>query len=216
MSSREEILARVRKNQPAPLPLPAVPMFDRDLASLPATFKANLARMGGLYVDAPVDANLDALIRARFPDAKVICSATPEVAGNRPIDGVREPGELDDVDVGVVRAGFGVAETGSVFLTEAQFKVNALGFLSQHLVVLLDTKDIVPNLHHAYQHRDFFEAKYAVFMTGPSATADIEGVLIRGAQGIRSLTVIAHRRSLQSCSNTSQYRPTDPGSATEG
>ena len=27
-------------------------------------------------------------------------------------------------------------------------------------------------------------------MTGPSATADIEGVLIRGAQGIRSLTVI--------------------------
>jgi L-lactate dehydrogenase complex protein LldG len=27
-------------------------------------------------------------------------------------------------------------------------------------------------------------------MTGPSATADIEGVLIRGAQGIRSLTVV--------------------------
>ena len=27
-------------------------------------------------------------------------------------------------------------------------------------------------------------------MTGPSATADIEGVLIRGAQGVRTLTVI--------------------------
>jgi L-lactate dehydrogenase complex protein LldG len=27
-------------------------------------------------------------------------------------------------------------------------------------------------------------------MTGPSATADIEGVLIHGAQGIRSLTVV--------------------------
>jgi hypothetical protein len=89
-----------------------------------------------------------------------------------------------------VRAGFGVAETGSVFLTEDHFKVNALGFLSQHLVVLLDPRDLVPNLHHAYQHRGFFEARYAVLMTGPSATADIEGVLIRGAQGIRSLTVI--------------------------
>jgi len=32
-------------------------------------------------------------------------------------------------------------------------------------------------------------------MTGPSATADIEGVLIRGAQGIRSLTVIPRNRS---------------------
>jgi L-lactate dehydrogenase complex protein LldG len=27
-------------------------------------------------------------------------------------------------------------------------------------------------------------------MTGPSATADIEGVLIHGAQGIRSLTLV--------------------------
>jgi L-lactate dehydrogenase complex protein LldG len=27
-------------------------------------------------------------------------------------------------------------------------------------------------------------------MTGPSATADIEGVLIHGAQGVRSLTVV--------------------------
>jgi L-lactate dehydrogenase complex protein LldG len=28
-------------------------------------------------------------------------------------------------------------------------------------------------------------------MTGPSATADIEGILVKGAQGIRSLTVVA-------------------------
>ena len=28
MSSRDDILARVRKNQPAPQPLPAVPTFD--------------------------------------------------------------------------------------------------------------------------------------------------------------------------------------------
>ena len=55
-------------------------------------------------------------------------------------------------------------------------------------MVLLDPEAIVPNLHHAYRHRGFFEARYAVLMTGPSATADIEGVLIRGAQGIRSLT----------------------------
>jgi hypothetical protein len=63
--------------------------------------------------------------------------------------------------------------------------------------VLLDPGAIVANMHRAIQHRGFFEAKYAVFMTGPSATADIEGVLIHGAQGIRTMTVIrclrAHR-----------------------
>jgi L-lactate dehydrogenase complex protein LldG len=94
------------------------------------------------------------------------------------------------VDLGVVRARFGVAETGSVWLSEAEFKVNALGFLSQHLLVLLDLRKLVPNLHHAYRDSGFHEARYAVLMTGPSATADIEGILVRGAQGIRSLTVV--------------------------
>ena len=61
-------------------------------------------------------------------------------------------------------------------------------------MVLLDTRDIVPDLHHAYRHRGFFDARYAVRVTGPSTTADIEGVLIRGAQGIRSLTVIPRGR----------------------
>ena len=103
---------------------------------------------------------------------------------------MRHPAELEDVDVGVVRAVFGVAETGSVWLSEREFGVNVLGFLSQHLVVLLDPSSIVPDLHHAYRHPGFFEARYAVFMTGPSATADIEGVLVRGAQGIRTLTVV--------------------------
>lgn len=54
---------------------------------------------------------------------------------------------LDDVDVVVVRAVFGVAETGSGWLTENEFKVNALGFLAQHLVVLLDSAELVGNLH---------------------------------------------------------------------
>jgi len=190
MSSRDDILMRVRKNQPTGRPLPEVPTFDAAAGPLFEPFKAAFARMGGKLADAPADGNLNALIRSLFPDAKVICSATPEVAGNRPLDRVQAPAELNDVDVGVVRALFGVAETGSVWLDEKQFKVNALGFLSQHLVVLLDPAQIVRNLHNAYRERACFDAGYGVFMTGPSATADIEGILIHGAQGIRSLTIV--------------------------
>jgi len=146
--------------------------------------------MGGVVAEPAAGDTLERWIRARFPDAAVICSATPQVQGNRRLDAVRDPRELADVDVGVVRAAFGVAETGSVWLSEREFVVNALGFLSQHLVVLLDPKAIVAGLHDAYRTAGFREARYAVFMTGPSATADIEGILIRGAQGIRSLTVV--------------------------
>jgi len=45
-------------------------------------------------------------------------------------------------------------------------------------------------LQQVYRRDDFKAARYAVLVTGPSATADIEGVLIRGAQGVRSLTVV--------------------------
>jgi L-lactate dehydrogenase complex protein LldG len=191
MSSRELILGRVRRNQPAWRALPAIPSFDRPLADPLAAFGAALARMGGTLVEAPPPDQLDAFIRARFAKARVICSAAWEVEGTRRIEAVRHPAELEDVDVAVVRAVFGVAETGSVWLSESEFGVNALGFLAQHLVVLLDPLAIVADLHHAYRHPGFRTARYAALMTGPSATADIEGVLIRGAQGIRTLTVIA-------------------------
>lgn len=190
MSSRDHILQRVRLNQPAPTELPLVPSFDRPLPDPFAAFTAALARMGGVVSEPPDEGSLTLFIRKRFPQARVICSATPEVQGTRDLALVGEPGELEDVDVGVVRGAFGVAETGSVWLSEREYRVNALGFLSQHLVVLLDPRAILPDLHHAYRERGFHEARYAVLMTGPSATADIEGVLIRGAQGIRSFTVI--------------------------
>jgi L-lactate dehydrogenase complex protein LldG len=91
-----------------------------------------------------------------------------------------------------VRAVLGVAESGSVLFTEAELKVSTLAYLAQHLVVLLDESAIVSGLQDAYTHPAFRTAHYAVFHTGPSATADIEGVLIHGAQGVRSLTVIVN------------------------
>jgi L-lactate dehydrogenase complex protein LldG len=190
MSSREDILARVRRNQPQPVPLPGIPGFDTHAPSFFDAFKAALLRMGGKLVDPPSDRDLGGLVRRLYPEAKVICSATPEVRGNRPVGGIGRPAELADVDVGVVRAAFGVAETGSLWLSERELGINALGFLAQHLVVLLDPSRIVGNLHDAYREAAWYSAGYGVFMTGPSATADIEGILIHGAQGIRTLTVV--------------------------
>ena len=193
MNSRDDILSRIRANQPAPMPAPEVPDFARaGEAQLLERFKAGVLRMGGKVVEA--GGALEELLRELHPKARVVASATSEVAGNRKLDARTDPASLEDVDVGIVRARFGVAETGFVWITDADFKVSALGFLSQHLVVLLDPAAIVPDMHHAYGRRAEFDAGYGVFMTGPSATADIEGVLIHGAQGIRSLAVVFRPR----------------------
>ena len=79
MSSRELILARVRRNQPAWRELPQLPRFARPLADPLAAFAAALQRMGGTLADAPAGVSIDEFLRARFPDATVICSAVPEV-----------------------------------------------------------------------------------------------------------------------------------------
>jgi L-lactate dehydrogenase complex protein LldG len=192
MSSRDEILGAVRANLPKlDRPLPRVPMFDAAApVSLLAAFREALQDMGGDFLDAPAGEDPLQPIRQRLAEATVVCSATPEVQGNRPLSSGHVPQDLADVDIGVVRAAFAVAETGSICLTDANLGVNALGYLPQHLIVLLDPADVVVNLHHAYRRPELRQGHYAVFHTGPSATADIEGVLIHGAQGVRSLTVV--------------------------
>jgi L-lactate dehydrogenase complex protein LldG len=191
MSSREAILAAVRSNQPAPgIALPQVPNFAKASHSLLDDFCDALSRMGGKFTEPQTGTAFDDLIGSLFAQAKVICSATPEVAGTRSLSASTDPADLADVDLAIVRAAFGIAETGSIWLSEQELQVNALAYLAQHLVVLLDPRAIVGNLHDAYRDPRFRTARYAVLVTGPSATADIEGVLIHGAQGVRSLTVV--------------------------
>ena len=192
MSSRDDILASVRTNLPrVDRPLPTVPMFDGSPpASLLSAFKDNLHRMGGVFLDPPAAGDPLTPVRAKIADANIVCSTVPEIAGNRDIANIGKPQDLADVDFAIVRASFGVAETGSVLLNDADLHVNAVAYLAQHLIVLLDPADIVGNLHHAYHRPEFRERHYASFHTGPSATADIEGVLIHGAQGVRSLSVL--------------------------
>ena len=191
MTSRDAILAAVRANEPRPVPaLPDVPRFESTTRSLLDDFREALLRMGGKFAPKDGGGDLDEFIRSLFPQARVICSATAEVKGTRALARSTNPTDLADVDVGIVRAAFGVAETGSIWLSEAELQVNALAYLAQHFVVLLDPSDILGNLHDAYRDPRFKTARYAVLVTGPSATADIEGVLIHGAQGVRSLTVV--------------------------
>jgi len=191
MSSRDQILGRIRNNRPRlNRPLPEVPLFDSTEISLFETFRQNLERMGGLFLSPPTCGDALTPVQAKIATAKVVCSTVPEIAGNRNIADIRRPQDLADVDFAIVRASFAVAETGSVLLSDANLEVNSVAYLAQHLIVLLDPADIVINLHHAYRRQEFRDRHYASFHTGPSATADIEGVLIHGAQGVRSLSVL--------------------------
>jgi L-lactate dehydrogenase complex protein LldG len=215
MTPRDLILAAIRRNLPRPaVRLPEVPGTDRkgiktglgykehfhnlpEVSGFPEEgepilpyFRNQLEAMGGRSFEIADGAAARTKVADLFPGAKVVCSAVPEVPGTRRIESVRDPHDLNDVDVGVVRSPLGVAEAGAIWLSQGELIVNALGVLSQHLVVLLDPAAIVDTMHDAYGRLDLAASPYGVFLAGPSATGDIEGVIIHGAQGARSLTVL--------------------------
>src|SRR5271166_1936190 len=106
MSSRETILAAVRKNLPRPaVPLPEVPGTDRkgiktgfgykehfnNLPEVPGFpdegesilpfFRQQLEAMGGRSFEVRDGQAAKAKVAELFPAAKVVCSAVPEVPG---------------------------------------------------------------------------------------------------------------------------------------
>jgi L-lactate dehydrogenase complex protein LldG len=189
MSARDLILDRIRTNRPGGRhDLPVVPDFTKPPSQgVVERFVESLKIMGGQALAAEALAN-------RLAQSDAVCSMVPQVIGNIALASAAKPSDLSDVDVAVVRAAFAVAETGSILLTENELGINSLAYLAQHLIVLLDPADIVDSTQHAYKQPHFFSAHYACFHSGPSATADIEGVLIQGAQGVRSLTVVMSPR----------------------
>lgn len=160
-------------------------------------FGRALTLMGGIWDDrflrVPKNGytTLNAYLRGLYPADSVFCSATPEIIADVDFDARTDAASLKDVDVGVVRACFGVAETGAVFLSDHHLCVNTLSAMAKNLVVLLDVNLIIEHLHLAHRQPQPFNARYAIMVTGPAAMADSESALMLGAKGVKSLRVIA-------------------------
>src|SRR5271167_1896522 len=134
MNAREVILTAVRRNLPQPpVSLPEIPNFGHTAdarGSILIEFDRQLRAIGGRSIEVASAVTAQAKVNELFPDAKVICSAVPELPGTRSITDVHDPHELDDVDVGILRSPLGVAEAGAIWVTQTELVINALGVLS--------------------------------------------------------------------------------------
>jgi len=85
------------------------------------------------------------------------------------------------IRVGVTKAICGLADTGSILEADGEGSPLHASLLSEIHLAVLHTSDIYPSLENAiYLTR---ETKSAVFITGPSATGDIESVHTIGVHG---------------------------------
>jgi len=190
MSSREKILAAVKKNQPS---LEALPVL-QDIAAIQfdnkeEKFKSVLEGIGGKLLSAGSLDEVFAYVRAHFTEGPRFITTVQNNAGMPLLQGDEAALSLEDLEAAVIRGEFAVAENSAIWVTHASVKIRVLPFICQHLVVVLQRDSIVNNMHEAYARIGGEDYGFGVFIAGPSKTADIEQSLVLGAHGPRSMTV---------------------------
>ncbi len=190
MSSRNNILSRIEKNKPA---LTALPVINTDTVSnyddVFVKFSTTLKSIGGDVIEINSFDELNNIIAAKNNTGKLVVNTIHQL-GDVDSQLIGMPKEiLNGVDTAIIKGAIAVAENGAVWLYESQMINRLLPFICQHLILVIEKKNIVATMHQAYQQIDTGKEGFGVFIAGPSKTADIEQSLVIGAHGARSLIV---------------------------
>lgn len=190
MSSREKILAAIKQSQPEFAPLPVVENFEQSYTNLQEKFTAVLQSIGGKVYEVTNAEDAILLLQAQFGNEGRFISLLKGFESFATFYNIHEHLHLlENVEVAIISAQFGVAENGSVWVTNELLPTRVLPFICQHLVVVLDKNKIVSTMHNAYDKIDKAAYGFGAFIAGPSKTADIEQSLVLGAHGPKTMTV---------------------------
>ncbi len=191
MTSRDKILANIRKNNVVvDIELPSYENFGTTYENKFEKFSVMIESVGGkaLKIDKK---DLDKTILELYKDEKIIASNVEGFTlGNFDSNNEEDPHNLKEIDVAVVSGNFAVAENGAIWMKNENNRHRSLYFIAQNIVIVIDEKEIVSNMHEAYKKINFEDSGYGVFISGPSKTADIEQSLVIGAHGPKSGYVI--------------------------
>lgn len=184
---RAEVLSAIRKAlgptpSPAPSPAPSsTPWPTPTPPSLLDTFIAAAHKVGTeVFVAPDLEPLLDTLATELRHDRK-LPTDHPLVIARPPFTAPLPP---FTVDIAIVPATLGIATLGSVLLEGPRLPP----MTAEITVALLPREHLVATLHDALaSHRP---GPTRLLVTGPSKTADIEGILITGVHGPRRFIVL--------------------------
>lgn len=191
MNDRDQVLSRVR-NATAAGSRSEYPQWNADLVHSRAIretddpvelFAEKFQAVGGKLArdGSAISAWLsDATSKLGYVDPVLLPLAREALAGFE-IDTTFDRARVDDYAFGITRATLGVAESGSLIIT-GDDTASRLGALAPWIhIAVLERAKIVRTIPDALAL--FGSQTNALFVTGPSKTADVEGILIKGVHG---------------------------------
>jgi len=207
--SRDYILHKVRTavgrsagQPPDPPPEPRLRVPELSTEQRIEMFRARLESLAGrvAVVGAPSEAReyvaaMAAGKRAVASNAPFLtaCGITsiPEVRS-----GFREPKALLDActaaDVGITSADYALADTGTLVMLSSQEEARAVSLLPPVHVAVIRRESLLTGLDELFSlvpEPDTLSSSM-VLITGPSRTADIEQILVRGVHGPGEIHVV--------------------------
>jgi len=192
VGAREDILAAVRRGAGPPVEHPGTAGLGVRWPDPVAKLAELATAVGSTCLRAPDLAAADRALRELpvFQRARRMVSLVPGV-GSSSFDpaALADPHALDGLDLCVFAAELAVAENGAMWIDTGPFPHQALYVIAEHIAVVVRTSGVVHDMHQAYE-RIRLRKGMALFLAGPSKTADIEQALVVGAHGARSCTVL--------------------------
>ena len=194
MSARDEILARVRSALVSAPPAPDVPReYERQGqptgASRLDTFAERVEDYRAVVVRCAGDEVERRIADAVAGRSVVVPAGLPWQVPGASVDDALTASELDDVQVVVTGAAVGIAVTGTVVLDHGPDQGRrAITLVPDAHVCVVREDQVVDTVPEAVAALDPLRPQ--TWISGPSATSDIELNRVEGVHGPRQLTVI--------------------------
>ena len=190
MTTRDQILADIKANQPALIPLTTQFRFKSVFPDLTQQFMDVLTFVGGSAKLVADYAAIKADLQVQYAGLTNVATTVPELAELADTTlNVADPHELADLNLAIIEGPLAVAENAAIWVDERQLPQRVAPMITQQLVIIIRQSTLVPNMHDAYQQIQVDATGFGTFICGPSKTADIEQSLVIGAHGARSLLV---------------------------